>query len=177
MSPTCLAGANDMEDHTYKTLGIPGQFLRKWSPLQRLQGNLGFRFFILILLISSTLLVRLIVVGCLDPTSDMVGGLVLFGFFFFFPFHFFFFLSTWLLAWELSLGEEGEREGDLMGEECERLTWGWFVGGAPNASDVKDGEEVQLPLTKTPNFKIQFTYMQSTTLSKSKSENIFFVWF
>jgi hypothetical protein len=35
---------------------------------------------------------------------------------------FFFFLSTWLLALEISLGEEGEREGDLMGEEGERST-------------------------------------------------------
>jgi hypothetical protein len=42
--------------------------------------------------------------------------------FFFFSFCFFFFLSTWLLAFELSLGEEGEREGDLMGEEGERST-------------------------------------------------------
>jgi hypothetical protein len=58
----------------------------------------------------------------LDPTSDVVGGLVLFVFLFFFSFYFFFFLSTWLLALELSLGEEGEREGDLMGEEGENLT-------------------------------------------------------
>jgi hypothetical protein len=52
----------------------------------------------------------------------MVGGLVLFRFFFFFSFCFFFFLSTWLLALEISLGEEGEREGDLMGEEGENST-------------------------------------------------------
>jgi hypothetical protein len=52
----------------------------------------------------------------------MVGGLVLFGFFFFFSLCFFFFLSTWLLALELLLGEEGEREGDLMGEQGKNLT-------------------------------------------------------
>jgi hypothetical protein len=71
---------------------------------------------------SSTLPVRLIVFGFFDPTSDVVGGLVLFWFFFFFSFHFFFFLSTWLFALDLSLGEEGEREGDLTGEEGENLT-------------------------------------------------------
>jgi hypothetical protein len=52
----------------------------------------------------------------------MVGGLVLFKFFFFFSFCFFFFLSTWLLSIDISLGEEGEREGDLMGEEGEKST-------------------------------------------------------
>jgi hypothetical protein len=83
---------------------------------------LGFRFFVLILLTSSTLPVLLTVVGLLDPTSDVVGGLVLFRFFFFFSFCFFFFLSTWLLFVEISLGEEGEREGYLMGEEGERST-------------------------------------------------------
>jgi hypothetical protein len=97
-SPACLAEADDVEDHISKTLGRPGKSFRKWSPLQRLQGNLGFRFFILILSTSSTLPVRLIVVGCMDPTSDVVGGLVLFGFFFFFSFYFFFLLSTWLLS-------------------------------------------------------------------------------
>jgi hypothetical protein len=38
----------------------------------------------------------------LDTTFDVVGGLVLFGFLFF--------LSTWLLALELSMGKEGEKE-------------------------------------------------------------------
>jgi hypothetical protein len=52
----------------------------------------------------------------------MVGGLVLFGFFFFFSFRLFFFLSTWLLALEISLGEEGEREGDLTSEEGKNST-------------------------------------------------------
>jgi hypothetical protein len=56
----------------------------------------------------------------LDPPSDVVGGLVIFDFFFFFSFYFFFFLSTWLLALEISLGEEGEREEDLAGEEGEK---------------------------------------------------------
>jgi hypothetical protein len=58
----------------------------------------------------------------LDPTFDVVGGLVPFWFFFFSYFHFFFFLSNWLLGLEISLGEEGEMEGDLMGEEGERST-------------------------------------------------------
>jgi hypothetical protein len=52
----------------------------------------------------------------------MVGGFVLFGFFIFFSFRFFFFLSTWLLSLEISLGKEGEREVELMGEEGEKLT-------------------------------------------------------
>jgi hypothetical protein len=119
-SPTCPAGADDVEDHISKTLGRPGKSLRKWSPLQRLYGNLGFRFFVLILSTSPTLQVRLTVVGCLDATSDVVGGLVPLWFFFFFSFYFFFFLSTWLLALDISLGEEGEREGYLTGEEGER---------------------------------------------------------
>jgi hypothetical protein len=110
-----------MEDHIYNTLGIPRQSLRKWSPLQRLQGNLGFEFFILILLTSSTLLVLLTLAGCWDSTYDVVGALGLFEFFFFFSFYFFFFLSTWLLALKLSLDKEGEREGDLMGEEIKKL--------------------------------------------------------
>jgi hypothetical protein len=109
-----------MEDHISKTLGRSGKSLRKWSPLQRLQGNLGFRFFILILLTSSTLPILLTIDGSLDPTSDRVEGSVLFGFCFFFSLCFFFFLSTWILSLDLSLGEEGEREGDLMGEEEEK---------------------------------------------------------
>jgi hypothetical protein len=90
-SPACPAEADDMEDHIYKTLGIPRKSLRRWSPLQRLQGNLGFRFFILILLTSSTLPVLLTVIGYLDQTSDFVGALVFFRVFFFFYFYFFFF--------------------------------------------------------------------------------------
>ena len=121
--------ANDVEDHISKTLGVPGKYLIKWSPLQRLQGNLSFRFFVLTLSTLSTLLVLLTIVGCWDPSFDVVGSLVPFWFFFFFSFYFFFFWSTWLLALELSLGEEGEREGDLMDEESEKSTWGWCVGG------------------------------------------------
>jgi hypothetical protein len=59
--------------------------------------------------------------SCLDPTSDVVEGLVLF-WFFFFSFCFFFFLSNWILALDLSLDEEGEMDGDPMGEEGERST-------------------------------------------------------
>jgi hypothetical protein len=75
-SLACPAGADDVEDHISKTLGRSGKSLIKCSPLQRLQGNLGFGFFVVVLSISSTLPVRLIIVGCLDPTSDVVGGLV-----------------------------------------------------------------------------------------------------
>jgi hypothetical protein len=103
----CPAGADDLEDHISNTLGRPGKSLRKWSPLQRLQGNLGFRFFILVLWTSSTLPVLLTVDGCLDPTFDVVGGLVPF-WFFFFSLCFLFFLSIWLLFLGLSLGKEGE---------------------------------------------------------------------
>ena len=63
-----------MEDHISKTWVRSGQSLRKWSPLQRLQGNLGFGFFVVVLLTSSTLPVLLTVSGFLDPTSDVVGG-------------------------------------------------------------------------------------------------------
>jgi len=34
-------GWSEDRDQTFKTLGIIGQSLRKWSPLQSLQGNLG----------------------------------------------------------------------------------------------------------------------------------------
>jgi hypothetical protein len=54
-SPTCPAGVDDVEEHISNTLGSLGKSLKKWSPLQRLQGNLGFRFFILILSTSPTL--------------------------------------------------------------------------------------------------------------------------
>jgi hypothetical protein len=106
-SPTYLVGADDVEYHISKTLGRPRKSLRKWSPLQILQGNLDFIFFIVVLSTSSTLPIQLTVAGSLDPTYDVVGGLVPFWFFFFFSFHFFFLLSTWLLGLELSLGEEG----------------------------------------------------------------------
>jgi hypothetical protein len=111
VSPKFLAEDDDVEDYIRKTLGRPRKSLRKWSPLQRLQGNLGFGFFILILLTSSKLPVLLTIAGCLDPTYDVVGGLVLFEFFFFFSFYFFFFLSAWLHALEISLGEDREKEG------------------------------------------------------------------
>jgi hypothetical protein len=51
-----------------------------------------------------------------------VGGLVPFWFFFFLFFYFFFLLLTWLLSLDISLREEGEKEGDLTGEEGERST-------------------------------------------------------
>jgi hypothetical protein len=44
VSLACLAGADEVEDHISKTLGRLGKSLRKWSPLQIMQGNLGFGF-------------------------------------------------------------------------------------------------------------------------------------
>jgi hypothetical protein len=73
--------------------------------------ELGFRIlrFNLVNFINTP--IRLTEAGCLDLTcSDVVGGLVPFWFFFFF-------LSTWLLPLDISLCEEGQREGDLMGEK------------------------------------------------------------
>jgi hypothetical protein len=68
VSLACSVGVDDVEDHISKTLGRPGKSLRKWSPLQILQGNLGLGFFVLDLSTLSTLPVQLTVVGCSDPT-------------------------------------------------------------------------------------------------------------
>jgi hypothetical protein len=76
VSPACLVEADDVEDQISKTLGIRGKSLRKWSPLQRLQGNLGFRFFIVILTTSPKIPAQLTISGSLDPIYDVVGGLV-----------------------------------------------------------------------------------------------------
>ena len=105
-------------DHISITLGRPGQSLRIWLPLQRLQGYLGLRV-VWVILTSSTLPTRLTVTGCFPTCFTVVGGFDPCLFFFFLFFHFLFFLSTELLASNLSLGEEDETEEYLAREEGE----------------------------------------------------------
>jgi hypothetical protein len=68
---------------------------------------------------SSTFPVRLSVTGCFPTCLEVVGILDPFLLFFFLIFLFFFFLSIGLLASELSLDEEDEKEEDLASEEGE----------------------------------------------------------
>jgi hypothetical protein len=115
--------ANDMGwrgcvDHTSITLDRPGQSLRRWLPLQSLQGYLGLRV-VWVILTSSTLPARLTVTGCFPTCFTVVGGLDPCLIFFFLFFHFFFFLFTELLGSELSLDEEDGTEDDLASEEGE----------------------------------------------------------
>jgi hypothetical protein len=84
-------------DHNSITLGRPGQSLRRWLPLQSLQGYLGLRV-VWVILTSSTLPTRLTVIGCFPTCLKVVGSLDPCLFFFLLFFHFFFFLSTKLLA-------------------------------------------------------------------------------
>jgi hypothetical protein len=105
-------------DHTSITLGIPGQSLRRWLPLQSLQGYLGL-WVVWVILTSSTLPARLTVIGCFPTCLTVVGSLYPCLFFFFLVFHFLFLLFTGLLASELSLDEEDETKGDLAREEGE----------------------------------------------------------
>jgi hypothetical protein len=84
-------------DHTSITLGRLGKSLRRWIPLQSLQGYLGL-WVIWVILTSSTLPARLIVTGFFPTCLIVVGSLDSFLFFFFLFFHFFFFLSTKLLT-------------------------------------------------------------------------------
>jgi hypothetical protein len=105
-------------DHTSITLDRPGKFLRRWIPLQILQGYLGLRG-IWVILTSSTLPARLTVTGCFPTCLTVVGGFYPCLFFFFLFFLFFFFLFIELLASELSLDEEDEMEDDLTSEEGE----------------------------------------------------------
>jgi hypothetical protein len=105
-------------DHTSITLDRPGQSLRRWLPLQSLQGYLGLRV-VWVILTSSTLPARLSITGCFPTCLTMVGSLYPCLVFFFLFFHFFFFLFTELLGSELSLDEEDETEGDLASEEGE----------------------------------------------------------
>jgi hypothetical protein len=83
-------------DHASITLGRPGKSLRRWLPLQSLQGYLGLRG-VWVILTSSTLPVRLTVTGCF----------------------LFFFLFTEFLVSKLSLDEEDGMEGDLASKEGE----------------------------------------------------------
>jgi hypothetical protein len=105
-------------DHASITLDRPGQSLRRWLPLQSLQGYLGLRV-VWVILTSSTLPARLTVTGCFPTCLTVVGSLDPCLFFFFLFFLFFFFLFTELLASELSLDEEDGTEGDLASEEGE----------------------------------------------------------
>ena len=105
-------------DHASITLGRPGQSLRRWLPLQSLQGYLGLRVF-WVILTSSTLPTRLTITGYFPTCLTVVGSLDPCLSFFFLIFIFFFFLFTGLLDSELSLDEEDEMEGDLASEEGE----------------------------------------------------------
>jgi hypothetical protein len=105
-------------DHASITLDRPGQSLRRWLPLQSLQGYLGLRV-VWVILTSSTLPARLTVTGCFPTCLTVVGGLDPCLFFFFLFFRFFFFLFTELLGSKLSLDEEDETEDDLASEEGE----------------------------------------------------------
>jgi hypothetical protein len=105
-------------DHASITLDKPGKSLRRWLPLQSLQGYLGLRV-VWVILTSSTLPTRSTVTGCFPTCLAVVGSLDPCLFFFFLLFLFFFFLFTELLALELSLSEEDEMEEDLAIEEGE----------------------------------------------------------
>jgi hypothetical protein len=105
-------------NHTSITLDRPGKSLRRWIPLQILQGYLGLRV-VWMILTSSTLPTRLIVTGCFPTCLTVVGCFYPRLSFFFLIFIFFFFLFTGLLASELSLNEEDETEGDLASKEGE----------------------------------------------------------
>ena len=103
----------ECSNHTSKTFGISRQLIRKWSPLQSLQGYLGLRC---MLEVSSTLPTLTTMVGWLNSFLSC--------FFFFFPI--LFFLATWLLASRLLPSEEEEMEEEILGEEGKRSTEGWW---------------------------------------------------
>jgi hypothetical protein len=105
-------------DHASITLDRLGKSLRRWLPLQSLQGYLGLRV-VWVILTSSTLPARLTVTGCFPTCLTIVGGFDPRLSFFFLIFLFFFLLFTELLASELSLDEEDEMESDLASEEGE----------------------------------------------------------
>ena len=88
--------------------------IRKWSPLQSLQGYLGLRC---MLEVSSTQLTLTAMVGWLT------SFLSCFFFFFFFPF--FFFLATWLLALMILPSEEEEMEEEKLGKKGKGSIEGW----------------------------------------------------
>jgi hypothetical protein len=99
-------------------LARPGKSLRRWIPLQSLQGYLSLQV-IWAILTSSTLLARVTITGYFPTCLTVVGSLHPCLIFFFFFFLFFFFLVTGLLASELSLDEEDETEGNIASEEGE----------------------------------------------------------
>jgi hypothetical protein len=105
-------------DHASITLDKPGQSLRRWLPLQSLQGYLGLQV-VWVILTSSTLPERVTITGCFPTCLTVVGGLDPCLIFFFLFFLFFFFLFIELLASEISLDEEDGMEDDLTSEEGE----------------------------------------------------------
>jgi hypothetical protein len=105
-------------DHTPKTFGRLVQSLRRWLPLQILQGYLGLRV-VWVILTSSTLPSRLTVTGCFPTCLTVVGIFDPFSFFVFLFFVFFFFLFIGLLASEISFGEEDETGEEIASEEGE----------------------------------------------------------
>jgi hypothetical protein len=105
-------------DHASITMDRPRKSLRRWLPLQSLQGYFGLRD-VWAILTSSTLPARVTVTGCFPTCLTVVGSLDPCLFFFFLFFLFFFFLFTELLALELSLDEEDGTEGELTSEEGE----------------------------------------------------------
>jgi hypothetical protein len=105
-------------DHTSISLDRPGQSLRRWLPLQILQGYLDL-WVVWVILTSSTRPTRLTVTGCFPTCLTVVGGFDPHLSFFFLFFLFFFFLFTELLASELLLDEEDGMEGNLASEEGE----------------------------------------------------------
>ena len=111
-------GLRGCVDHTSITLDRPGHSLRRWLPLQSLQGYLGLRV-VWVILTSSTLPARLIITGCFPTCLTLVGGFDPCLSLFFLIFLFFFFLFTGLLASELSPDEEDEMEGNIASEEGE----------------------------------------------------------
>ena len=117
----CCSEADNMGwwgcvDHASITLDRPGKSLRRWLPLQILQGYLGL-WVIWGILASSTLPTWLLVTSSFPKCRAMVGIVDPCLFFFFLIFLFFFFLFNGLLASELSLSEEDETEEDLACDE------------------------------------------------------------
>jgi len=142
MSSTCYSEADDMGwrgcvDQSSITLDRLGKSLRIWIPLQSLQGYLGL-WVVWVILTSSTLPTWLTITSFFPTCLTMVRGFDPCLSFFFLFFCFFFFLSTKLISWDLSLGEEDEIEEDLAseegkedrtGEDGEGSTWGWCSWG------------------------------------------------
>jgi hypothetical protein len=84
-------------DHASITLDRPGKSLRRWIPLQSLQGYLVLRV-VWVILTSPTLPSRSIVIGFFPTCLAVVGSVDPCLFFFFLFFLFFIFLFTELLA-------------------------------------------------------------------------------